>query len=164
MKVAVAVPVPTHTRRGAFTSPLPPAKLFYDHIPKSQNYDPTYDDIYENDSQFSMHKSDVFKSPHQPIVRDYTEKMYDADMDSVQSDKEESHYPNVATAGDFDEHIPHNVVRKTRKKVDVSLLNPHQLEQRRKKAVLNKTSNDRVQAEKVASRQVGKTAGLKSGR
>ena len=164
VKVAVAVPVPTHTRRGACTSPLPPVKQFYDHITKSQNYDPTYDDIYKNDSQFSMHNSDVFKSPQQPIVRDYAEKMYGADMESVQSENEESHYPSVATAGAFDEQISHNVVRKTRKKVDVSLLNPHQLEQRRKDAILNKTSNDRAQAEKVASRPVGKTACLKSGR
>lgn len=149
----IGVPIPTNIQRGAFTSPLPPVKLFYDHIPKSQNYDPTYNDIYENDSQFSMHKSDVFKPPHQPIVRDHMEKMYDADMESDQSDKEESNYPSVGTAGAFNEQTPYK--KKTRNKVDVSQLTPSQLEQRRKKLILNKKNNQRAKSEKNALRLSG---------
>ena len=100
-----------------------------------------------------MHKSDVFKSPHQPIVRDHIEKMYDADRESDQSDKEDSNYPSVGTAGAFNEQIPHK--KKTRNKVDVSQLTPRQLEQRYKKSILNKRNNDRAKAEKNALRFSG---------
>ena len=108
--VAIAIPAP-HEMMGGFTTPYPHPYTppLYDDmykIPKSHNYD-KYNDIYKNDSLYS---SDILKSPPH-TTREYTKAMFDADMESAESDTEIQH-PGIVTTGAFAEHTPQNIAQK----------------------------------------------------
>jgi hypothetical protein len=132
---------PDTTNIRAFTPSTPRPLVFTDTTPKN-NHDYKYDDIYRNDNEdnFSMYNS--YFSKKRPVVPE-PPPMREENSDT------ESHNPFNGGQDIFAEDTP-LVAKKTRKKVDVSLLNEKEIIRREKKTALNKIANDRAKANRLA--------------